>query len=160
MYLFSQRNEMRCTSKLCEYTTYVDPTAFPFLFQLFLGLGLEVSLFLFFFLLFFFLFFKFYIGYFIFLYFKCCSPSRFALLKLPIPFPSCCLYDGVPPLTCPLLPHHPNFSLCWGQGSLLPFMTDKVVLCYICSWSHRSLHVYSLIGGFVPESSGQESGSS
>jgi hypothetical protein len=32
-------------------------------------------------------------------------------------------------------------------------MTDKAILCYICSWSHGSLHVYSLVGGLVPGSS-------
>ena len=26
--------------------------------------------------------------------------------------------------------------------------------CYICSWIHESLHVYSLVGGLVPGSSG------
>jgi hypothetical protein len=25
-------------------------------------------------------------------------------------------------------------------------MPDKALLCYICSWSHESLHVYSFIG--------------
>jgi hypothetical protein len=28
-------------------------------------------------------------------------------------------------------------------------MTDKVSLCYICSWSHESLHGYSLVGGLA-----------
>jgi hypothetical protein len=28
------------------------------------------------------------------------------------------------------------------------------ILCYICGWSHGSLHVYSLVGGFVPGNSG------
>jgi hypothetical protein len=32
-------------------------------------------------------------------------------------------------------------------------MPDKAILCYICSWSHGSLHVYSMVGGLVPESS-------
>jgi hypothetical protein len=30
----------------------------------------------------------------------------------------------------------------------------KAILCYICNWSHGSLHVYSLVGGLVPGSSG------
>jgi hypothetical protein len=34
---------------------------------------------------------------------------------------------------------------------LLP---DKAILCYICSCSHGSLHVYSLVGGLVSGSSG------
>jgi hypothetical protein len=29
-------------------------------------------------------------------------------------------------------------------------MPDKVILCYICGWSHGTLHVYSLVGGLVP----------
>ena len=32
-------------------------------------------------------------------------------------------------------------------------MLNKAILCIICSWSHRSLHVYSLVGGLVPGSS-------
>jgi hypothetical protein len=30
---------------------------------------------------------------------------------------------------------------------------NKVFLCYKCCWSHVFLHVYSLVGGFVPGSS-------
>ena len=33
-------------------------------------------------------------------------------------------------------------------------MPNKAILCYICSWSHVSLNVYSLVGGLVPGSSG------
>jgi hypothetical protein len=33
-------------------------------------------------------------------------------------------------------------------------MLDIAIFCYICFWSHRSLHVYSLAGGLVPGSSG------
>jgi hypothetical protein len=33
-------------------------------------------------------------------------------------------------------------------------MPDKAIICYICSWSHRSLHVQSLVGCLVPLSSG------
>ena len=36
----------------------------------------------------------------------------------------------------------------------LPLMPDKAILCYICSWSHGFLHVYSLVGGLLPRSSG------
>jgi len=39
------------------------------------------------------------------------------------------------------------------QGPLLPLMSNKAILCYICCWSHRSLHLYSLVGGLVPGSS-------
>jgi hypothetical protein len=70
-----------------------------------------------------------------------------------------CLYEGAPPPTYSLPPHHPSIPLHWGtqlrqgQGDPLPLMSDKATLCYICSWSHGSLHVYSLVGGLVPGSS-------
>jgi hypothetical protein len=31
-------------------------------------------------------------------------------------------------------------------------MSKDAILWYICSWSHGFLHVYSLVGGLVPES--------
>jgi hypothetical protein len=40
------------------------------------------------------------------------------------------------------------------RGPPLPLMPDKAILCYISSWSHGSLHVYSLVGDLVPGSSG------
>ena len=73
--------------------------------------------------------------------------------------PPLCLYEGAPPPTHPLLPHCSSIPLHWGikppqdQGAPLPLMPDKVILCYICSWSHGSFHVYSLVGGLVPGSS-------
>ena len=33
-------------------------------------------------------------------------------------------------------------------------MTNKAILCYMCGWSHGSLHVYSLVGGLVRGNSG------
>ena len=51
----------------------------------------------------------------------------------------------------------------WGfkppqdQGPSLPFMSDKAILYYVCIWSHGALHVYSLVGGLVSESSGWSS---
>jgi hypothetical protein len=33
-------------------------------------------------------------------------------------------------------------------------MPDKAILCYIYGWSPGSLHVYSLVGGLNPGSSG------
>jgi hypothetical protein len=33
-------------------------------------------------------------------------------------------------------------------------MSGKAIFCYICSWSHGSFHVYSLVGGLIPGSSG------
>jgi hypothetical protein len=40
------------------------------------------------------------------------------------------------------------------QGPLFPLMPEKAILCYICSWRHGLLHVYSLIGVSVPGNSG------
>jgi hypothetical protein len=40
------------------------------------------------------------------------------------------------------------------QEPPLPLMPDKAVLCYICSGSHGPAHVYTLVGGLVPGSSG------
>jgi hypothetical protein len=37
-------------------------------------------------------------------------------------------------------------------------MSNKVILCYICGWSHGSFHVYSLVGGLVSVSSGEGGG--
>jgi hypothetical protein len=48
----------------------------------------------------------------------------------------------------------------WGidpsqdQGPLLPLMPNKAILCNICGWSHGSFHVYSLVSGLGPGSSG------
>ena len=42
----------------------------------------------------------------------------------------------------------------WDQGPRLPLIPNKAILCYICGWSHGSLHVYSLVSGLVPGSSG------
>jgi hypothetical protein len=72
-----------------------------------------------------------------------------------------CFYEGVPPPTHPFPPPHPGITLHWDihrssqdQGALLALMRDKAILCYLCIWSHRSLYVYSLVGGLVPVSSG------
>jgi hypothetical protein len=67
---------------------------------------------------------------------------------------------GVLSCTCPLPPRHPNIPLRWGieppqdQGPPFPLMPEKTILCYICSWSHRFLYVYSLFGDLVSGSSG------
>jgi hypothetical protein len=34
------------------------------------------------------------------------------------------------------------------QEAPFPLMSDKTILCYICIWSHESLHVYSLADWF------------
>ena len=71
---------------------------------------------------------------------------------LPSKKPLCHIPSSCSP-THPLLLPCPGSPLQWGiwtsqeQGPLLPLMSNKVILCYICSWSYRSLHVYSLVGG-------------
>ena len=72
--------------------------------------------------------------------------------------PSPQFYEGAYPPTHP--PHCPSISLYWGrepsqnQDAPLPLMPDKAILCYICSWSHGSLSIYSLVGGLILGSSG------
>jgi hypothetical protein len=84
------------------------------------------------------------------------SPLELSPSNLPSP----CFYEGVPPPTYTLPPHHPGIPLHWGikpsqdQGPLFPLMPNKAIICYICNWSHKSLYVYSLVGGLVPGGSG------
>jgi len=63
-----------------------------------------------------------------------------------------------PPASVRMLPlptQHPGILLHWGNEPsqdqrlflLLPLVT--LILCYIYSWSHRSFHVHSLVGGLV-----------
>jgi hypothetical protein len=103
-----------------------------------------------------------FISYFLYLHFKCYPYSQFpSEVPYPIPHPHpLCIYDSLPTPTYSLLPPQPGILLHWAikpsqdQGPLLPMIPDKAILCYLCSWSHESLHVYSLIGGLVPGSSG------
>jgi hypothetical protein len=82
-----------------------------------------------------------------------------------IPFPGSPCENPLFPLYTPCSPTHPlllpglGIPLHWvmpsqDQGPLLPLMSYKTILCYVCSWSHKSHHVYSLVGGLVPGSSG------
>jgi hypothetical protein len=96
------------------------------------------------------------IGYFIYLHFKCHPLAG---------FPSADPYPIHPPAslkvlpTHPLLPPHLGILLHWAiepsQDQLPPLSLtpDKDIFCCILSWSHGSLHVYSLVGGLVPGSS-------
>jgi len=96
-------------------------------------------------------------GYFMYLHLKCYPLSLFP----PLPSPSPCSYEDAPPSHNLLPPHCLGIPLHWGressegQGLLLLLMLDNVILSYICSWSHGSLHVYSLTGSLVPRSSGK-----
>jgi hypothetical protein len=102
----------------------------------------------------------FFVGYFLFT-FQTLSSFLVSLLQPPYAIPcSPCFYEGAPLPTHPLLPHYPSTPLHWDikpsqdQMPLFPLMYDEAILCYICSWRHGSLHVFSLVGGLVPWSSG------
>jgi hypothetical protein len=66
-----------------------------------------------------------------------------------------CFYEGAPPPIHPVPPCHPGITLHWGiklsqdQRLLLTLMPNNAILCYICGWSHESLHVYYSVGGLV-----------
>jgi len=81
-------------------------------------------------------------------------PSINSLFYTPSP-----VYEGVSPPICLFLPTSPVIPLqreveSWQkQGLLFPLMPNKAILCYICSWSQGSGHVYSLDGGLSPGSS-------
>jgi hypothetical protein len=96
---------------------------------------------------------SFFIRYFLYLHCKFYPLSSFLLRKSPYLPPH-------PPNNSPLLLPSLGILLQWGikpsqdQGPLLSLMSDKAILCYICSWNHGSLHVFSSVGGLVPGSSG------
>ena len=83
------------------------------------------------------------------------SPPQALYLLLPPP-----ATEGSPQPAYPLLPQCPSIPLCWiiklpqDQGAPFPVMPAKPILCYISSWSHGFLYVYSLVGGLVPVSFG------
>ena len=83
------------------------------------------------------------------------TPIQLFHLILPPPL-HLCLYEGAPQ---PTYPYCSNIPLHWdikppqNQGPPLPLMPDKDIFCYICIWSHGSLHVHSLVSGLVPGSS-------
>ena len=88
-------------------------------------------------------------------------PSFSLLLWEPQPHPcSHCFYVGVPisnhsHLPVLVFPYTGVPSLHRTKELSSPIdAVDKAILCYICSWSNGSLHVYSLVGGLVPGSSG------
>jgi len=76
-------------------------------------------------------------------------------LSFPLPPASIRLFPHpLPPISHPGFPLHGRIEPSQDQGFLLPLMPDKAILCYICSWSRASLHVYSMVGGSVCGSSG------
>ena len=76
----------------------------------------------------------------------------------PIPFPlvigGCSLKHPPTPASLPWYSPTLEHQAFKDKEPLLLLMPDKAILCYICGWSHRSLHVYSLVGGLIPGSSG------
>jgi hypothetical protein len=82
------------------------------------------------------------------------------LSRTPYPSSLPSFYKGAHPPNYTLPPLYPVIPLYCGispsqdQGPLLPLMSNKAILCYICCWRHESLHVYSLVDGLVPVSSG------
>jgi hypothetical protein len=102
---------------------------------------------------FFYFFFFFFLGNFLYLHFKYYPLSR-SPLKPPPPASTRVFTCPSTPRTCPGIALHWGIKLLQYQGPLLLLMLDKAILCYIYRWSHGSLHVYSLVGGLVPGSSG------
>jgi hypothetical protein len=88
---------------------------------------------------------SFFIGYFMYLHFKCYPLSSFPSTNPLFSHSSPCLYEGAPQPAHPLLPQHSSIPLHWGieplqdQGTSLSLMPDKAILCHIFSWGHVSL---------------------
>jgi hypothetical protein len=103
-------------------------------------------------------FFKFFlIGYFLYLHFLYSLPP-WKLLSHPPPFTSMSVFPYPPTHTClhalEFLYTVASIKHSQDQGSLFPLMFDKTIVCYMCSCSHGSFHVYFLVGGLVPGNSG------
>jgi hypothetical protein len=107
------------------------------------------------------LFFFFFLVYFLYLHFKCYPLSWFPTTENQLSHLSPTAFMRVfphPPIY-PHLPACPGIPLQWGikpsqdQGSLLPLLSNKAILCYISWWSHEFFHVCSLAGGLHPGSS-------
>jgi hypothetical protein len=96
----------------------------------------------------------FFITYFLYLHFKCYPFSWFPLQNPLIPFPLPLITNPPTPVSCSSIPLHWGIEPSQDQGPLLSLIFHKAILCYISVWSLGSLHVYSLVGGLVPGSSG------
>jgi hypothetical protein len=84
------------------------------------------------------------IAYFIYLHFKCCPPSWFFFHNPP----PLCLYEGAPPPTHPLLPHHSSIPL---HRSIKP-QGHSLLYMYLEPWIPPC--IYSLVSSLVPGNSG------
>jgi hypothetical protein len=90
-----------------------------------------------------------FIRYFLYLHLKCYPFPGF-----PSKNPLSLLTNPPTPASCLGIPLHWGIEPSQDQGPLLPLMLNKAILCYICSWNHGSFHVFSLVSGLVPGSSG------
>jgi hypothetical protein len=89
------------------------------------------------------------------------SPFQVSPLETPypIPPPPASMRVFTPPTHPPTSNFQPSIPLHWGiehlqaQGPLLSLMFNKAIHCHIGYQSHGSLHVYSLVGGPVSQSS-------
>jgi hypothetical protein len=105
------------------------------------------------------MFYLFIIKYFIYLHFQCYPLSWLPIWKPPshAPDPASVRMLPLPPTHShlPILtfPYTGAMESSQDQGTLLPLMLPTK-FCYICSWNHGSLHVYSFIGELFPGSSG------
>jgi hypothetical protein len=81
--------------------------------------------------------FIYFIGCFYLFTFQILSPFPVSHLETPYPIPP----TPASPSN-PLLLPHPGIPLHWvtgysqGHGPLLPLISNKAILCYICSWMH------------------------
>ena len=90
-----------------------------------------------------------FIGYFLYLHFKCFFPFPGLLFRDPLShLASSCLYEGAPLPTYSCLPTlafpYIGASNTIRPKSSPPTMSNKAILCHICSHGYGSLHVYSL----------------
>jgi hypothetical protein len=108
----------------------------------------------------FFFHFLFFLWFFLFT-FQMLSPFLVSPLKTTYPMPP--PHEGILwgcspthplPLPCPGITLHWIIGPSQDQGPHLPLMSGKAILCYICSWNHWLYHMYSLVGGLLPRSSG------
>jgi hypothetical protein len=99
-----------------------------------------------------------FIGYF-FIYISNSIPFPNFSLEIPYTIPLSLRLWGCSPIylltPTSLLRHFPilGHQAIMGPIAFFLLMPDKAILCYICSWSNGSFHVYSLVGSLVPGSS-------
>jgi hypothetical protein len=102
-----------------------------------------------------FIFFLYFLFYWIFYFIYISNVIPFPCIPSRIPYPIVLLPDPMRVLTyLPTHSHLPALAFpSQKQGPFLPLMSNKAILCYICSRNHGSLIVYTLVSGLVPASS-------